>query len=337
MSQPVTRLEDLARMAGVSVSTASRALNDSPAVNARTKRLIWKLAREHDYPFRRNMPAGPIGAKATVSIVVPRPQGRAARLSDPFFFELLSGVSDAARDRGCDIHVSHVSPANFDDLHLAMTTHRADGVIFFGQSTLHAAFNQLAETEGRFVVWGAELPEQRYCSIGTDNVLGGQRATRHLIRLGRQRIIFLGQTDAPEAAQRHRGYRDALRAAGFDADADMHVQSQFSVESAEVSVEGLIRSGQQFDAVVAASDLIALGALRALRRAGLRAPQDVSVVGYDNIGFARYGSPALTTIDQDMETAGRLLLSKLLDGDPRTAPSPERLATELIVRESCGA
>ena len=79
MSRRTTRLEDLARMAGVSISTASRALNDSPAVNDRTKQAIWKLAREHDYPFRRYMPAGPIGAQGTIALVVPRPQGREGR------------------------------------------------------------------------------------------------------------------------------------------------------------------------------------------------------------------------------------------------------------------
>ena len=110
MSRRNTRLEDLAKLAGVSISTASRALNDSPAVNARTKQLIWKLAREHDYPFRRYMPAGPIGADGVIALVTPRPQGREGRLSDPFFLELLAGVGEAARERGCDVIMSHFAP-----------------------------------------------------------------------------------------------------------------------------------------------------------------------------------------------------------------------------------
>ena len=92
MSRKTTRLEDIARLAGVSIATASRALNDSPAVNDRTKQTIWKLAKEHDYPFRRHMPAGPIGAQGTIALVVPRPQGREGRLSDPFFLELLAAL-----------------------------------------------------------------------------------------------------------------------------------------------------------------------------------------------------------------------------------------------------
>lgn len=337
MSKRVTRLQDIARMAGVSVSTASRALNDSPAVNRRTKEAIWKLAREHDYPFRGSMPAGPIGAKATVSIVVPRPQGRDPRLSDPFFFELLSGLGDAARQRDCDIHISHVRPADYEGLHAAMTTHRAEGVVFVGQSTLHGAYNKLAEADGRFVVWGAELPEQSYCSIGSDNELGGRRATEHLIRLGRQRIAFLGLTEAPEVAQRYRGYCAAHAAAGLEVDPKLAAPAYFSIESAQGCVEAMISEGRRFDAIVAASDVIALGALKGLKRSGLSCPHDVAVLGYDNISFAAYGTPALTTVDQDMDKAGRLLLSKLLDRSGRNAASSERLATDLIIRESCGA
>ena len=336
MSRKTTRLEDLARMAGVSISTASRALNDSPAVNDRTKQAIWKLAREHDYPFRRYMPAGPIGAQGTIALVTPRPQGREGRLSDPFFLELLAGVGEAARERGCDLVMSHVSPANLDDLSVAMTTSRADGVIFLGQSTLHGAFNRMAETESRFVVWGAELPDQNYCSVGSDNINGGRRATAHLARLGRKRIVFLGDLDPPEAMQRQRGYAEALESAGLGVDPELIVAAHFEVESAEASVDSLLRRGLAFDGIVAASDLIALGAVRALLHAGLDVPKDVSVIGFDNVPFSRYSRPALSTIAQDTMKAGRLMVSKLLDSSGDRAGRSERIPTDLIVRETCG-
>jgi DNA-binding LacI/PurR family transcriptional regulator len=336
MTRRTTRLEDIAALAGVSISTASRALNDSPAVNARTKQLIWKLAREHDYPFRRYMPAGPIGATGTIALVVPPPQGREGQLDDPFFLELLAGISDAARERGCDLLVSHFTPANFDDLSAALTTSRADGVIFLGQSSLHHALNRLAASEARFAVWGAQLPDQAYCSVGSDNLAGGRRATLHLARLGRKRIVFLGDQEAPEVTQRVRGYLDALDQAGLAQDAELLVPAHFTVEAAEASVDALLASGMRFDGIVAASDLIALGAIRSLLHAGMKVPEDVSVVGYDDVPFARYSRPALTTVSQDTARAGRLLVSKLLgtgaSGDMRS----ERLPTELIVRESCG-
>jgi DNA-binding LacI/PurR family transcriptional regulator len=159
------------------------------------------------------MPAGPIGSEGSIAIVTPRTHGRPLPLSHPFFLELLASIGEAARDRGCDFTVSHTAPANYDDLFAAATTSRANGVIFLGQSNLHEAFNQLAGTDARFAVWGAQLAGQKYCSIGSDNLLGGRRATLHLARLGRKRIVFLGETD-PEALQRRAGYLDALRRAG---------------------------------------------------------------------------------------------------------------------------
>lgn len=337
MDKQATRLEDLAKMAGVSISTASRALNDSPAVNARTKQRIWKLARELDYPFRDYMPAGPIGAEATIAIVVPRPQSRNGRMADPFFFELLAGIGDAARERGCDILLSHIAPSSHEELATAMTTSRSDGVIFLGQSTLHEAFNRLADTEDRFVVWGAALPEQTYCSVGSDNVAGGKRATLHLARLGRRKIVYLGDTDAPEVAQRFRGYRMALEEAGIDYDDRLVVPSHFQVASARAVVESMIAQKLDFDGIVAGSDLIALGAIQAMRRAGVSVPQDVSVVGYDNVPFGTYAEVPLTTIDQDTAKAGRMLVAKLLDSSGVRGVDLDRIPAELIVRSSCGA
>ncbi|WP_084398895.1 LacI family DNA-binding transcriptional regulator [Henriciella aquimarina] len=331
-----TRLEDLAKRAGVSISTVSRALNDSPAINRRTKQAIWELARELDYPFRQRMPAGPIGAEATIAVVVPQPQARDGHIYDPFFFDLLAGVVEAARERNCDVLVSHITPTTYEDLAFAMSTSRADGVIFIGQSSLHVEFNRLAAKDSRFVVWGAELPEQSYCSIGSDNTMGGRRATSHLARLGREKILFLGDTEAPEAMQRYRGYLEGLERAGIEAQPDWYLPVHFEVESAEAAIHSLIEKGTPFDGIVAASDLIALGAIRAIQASGRSVPDDVSVVGYDNVPFSKLTKPSLTTISQDTEKAGRLLVSKLIDSQGGSRRS-ERSPTDLIVRESCGA
>jgi DNA-binding LacI/PurR family transcriptional regulator len=216
----------------------------------------------------------------------------------------------------------------------ATTTGRANGVIFLGQGALHDQFNRLAETDSRFVVWGAQIPGQKYCTVGTDNVLGGKRATQHLLKLGRKRILFLGGSD-PEAMQRHRGYTEALQEAGIRIDDALIGRVEFEAESAESAVDALATRKIPFDGIVAASDLIALGAIRALHRTGLQVPRDVSVVGYDNNLLSRLSTPTLSTVQQDIPKAGRVLVSKLLDwaGDV----SPEMLSTELIIRESCGA
>jgi len=327
-------LEKLAKLAKVSVSTVSRALNDHPSISNSTKKELWALARKHGYEFRRHMPASPIGAEGAITVVTPRVRGRPLPLSHPFFLELLASIGEAARDRGCDFTVSHLTPANYDDLVHATTTGRASGVIFLGQGTLHDEFNRLASTESRFVVWGAQFPGQKYCTVGTDNALGGRRATQHLIKLGRKRILFLGGSD-PEAMQRYRGYTEALQEAGMPIDDALSARVEFEAESAEAAVDRLLLLKIPFDGIVAASDLIALGGIRALHRKGIDVPGNISVVGYDNMLLSRLSTPTLSTVQQDIPKAGRLLVSKLLDwtGDPR----PEMLSTELIIRESCGA
>jgi len=259
MSRRSATLEDIAREAGVSISTVSRALNDSPSVKRRTKQQIWQIARAHDYEFRASMPSGPIGADATIAVVVPAPQARDSRVADPFFLELLAGIAEAARERNADLLISHLSPRASGDLDYAMSTSRATGVIFIGQSSLHHEFNTLAARDNRFVVWGAEFPDAQYCVIGSDNVAGGRRATAHLERLGRRRILFLGDTEAPEAEQRFRGYRQALEQAGLALDDGLLLPAQFEVHSAEAAVRSAIARGLRFDAVFAASDLIARG------------------------------------------------------------------------------
>ncbi|HUQ11646.1 MAG TPA: LacI family DNA-binding transcriptional regulator [Steroidobacteraceae bacterium] len=327
-------LERLAKLAKVSISTVSRALNDHPSISGATKKQLWALARKHGYEFRRHMPVSPIGAEGAIIVVTPRVRGRPLPLSHPFFLELLASIGEAARDRGCDFTVSHLTPANYEDLVHATTTGRANGVIFLGQGVLHEELNRLAETDSRFVVWGAQIPGQKYCTVGTDNLLGGKRATQHLIKLGRRRIVFLGGSD-PEASQRYRGFAEALQEADITLDDELVGRVEFEAESAEAAIDGLLRRKVPFDGVVAASDLIALGAIRALHRGQLDVPRDVSVVGYDNNLLSRLSTPTLSTVQQDIPKAGRVLVSKLLEwsGDAR----PEMLSTELIIRESCGA
>ena len=279
------------------------------------------------------MPKAPIGAEGSIAIVTPYMRGQPLPLSHPFFLEMLASIGEAARIHDCDFTVSHVSPSSYEDLVLATTTSRASGVIFLGQGALHHALNELADTNARFVVWGAHLPGQRYRSVGTDNQLGGKRAARHLARLGRRAIAFVGGND-PEGVQRRQGYRDALAASGLEADPRRCGVVEFELDSADIAVTRMLDSGVIIDGIVAASDLIALGAIRACRRRGLSVPDDVAVVGYDDMLLARLSTPTLTTIRQSTAEAGRLLVSSILD--PSSPRPSAHLQTELIVRESCG-
>jgi DNA-binding LacI/PurR family transcriptional regulator len=331
------RLEDLARIAGVSVATVSRALNDSPAVNRVTKRRVWKIARDHNYVLNQDMPLSMSGSQATIAIVIPPPHGREGRFSDPFYQEMISGVGEAARDMGCDLLLSHLTPRSQNDLVALMQNIKADGVIFLGQSYLHDRFNQLADTTRKFIVWGQALPGQKYCTVGSNNAQGGARATSHLARLGRQRIAYFGETEGSEMKLRFQGYLSALEEAGLSFDPRLVVQTHFELASAEAAALNLIQKGVEFDALFACSDIIAFGAIQGLTRAGRNVPQDVAVVGYDNIQLASLTRPALTTISQDMARAGKLMVSKLIGSISNDESHSEIVSTELVVRESCGA
>ncbi|GLQ21760.1 LacI family DNA-binding transcriptional regulator [Algimonas porphyrae] len=330
------RLEDIAQEAGVSIATVSRALSDNPAVSDKTKRRIWDLARRQGYNIRSQLGSGANVANR-LSVIIPKPQGRNGWMLDPFFQGLLGGIGEAARSLRCDYVVSHADPQNYDDLSRLLDNSRASGIIFLGQSFLHERLNRLVGHPMKFIVWGGQLPDQSYASVGSDNLRGGEMAAAHLARLGRTRIAFFGDTDAPEINQRYQGYRRALERFGISPDPDLVFPAHFEIESAANSTHALISRGTAFDAVVCASDLIAIGVIRALREQGRSVPQDVSVVGYDDIQLARYIEPPLTTIGQDLTLAGRLLVMKLLNADEPGDLRSERLPTELIQRESCGA
>lgn len=336
MSASIRKLGDLARIAGLSVATVSRALHNHPAVNRETKNRIVQLAIEHGFPFQRYAPLESSGTGPSIAVVIPPPLARQPRLSDPFLMELLAGIGEAGQAQGCDIIVSHMTPANYSDLSQFMRRSRANGVIYLGQSSLHDSFNALVDLDPRFAVWGAEVDNQRYCSVGSDNRNGGMRATRHLLRLGRQRIAFLGSPLNMEIQQRYEGYAQAFDEVGRAPDPTLVIDSYYDLTSAECAVEAFILSGAKFDAIVAASDILGFGAIRALNRSRLRVPDDVAVVGYDNVSFGRYVHPAVSTISQDVQKAGQLFISKLINASKTSPPLSERIATDLIVRESCG-
>jgi len=336
-SQIPHRLEDLAALAGVSVSTVSRALNNSSLVSERTKKKIFKLARAYNYAGKVQPPLQASGAEKTISVIIPPPQGRDTRLSDPFILDLIGGIGDALKERNVDLLISHLTLTDTANAMELVTSGRCDGLIVLGQSTLHQQLNELAAYGVPFVAWGASLPDQAYCSVGSDNFQGGKRATNHLIRMGRRRIAFLGDAAALECKQRFEGYQAALEEHGIAYDSELVLPAHFFPESAMESVDVLLEQGVDFDGLFAASDMIAIGAMRALANAGKQVPEDVSVIGYDDVLVAGYSSPALTTIRQDVVKAGRLVVSKLmrlLDGEKVQS---SRLPTDLIVRESCGS
>lgn len=333
------KLEDLARYAGVSVSTVSRALTSHPAVNAETRDRIAALALEHGYtPAPRRARTAPSPDSLTgISVVLAPALQAVPRPFDPFSLALIGGIGAAMRERGLPLTISPAVPDDRASLSRMLEADRSEGLIMFGQRELHTALNELARTSRPFVVWGADAPDQLYCSVGSDNLRGGQRATSHLLRLGRLRPAFIGTVSTIELQQRRQGYVTAMEEAGLDIDPMMMRECALDPGAAMEVVDDMLDRGVTMDSIVAASDLVALGAIRALARRGMRVPEDVAVVGYDDIEIAEHAHPSLTTIRQDTGKAGRLLVGKLMSMLEGNRPGSERLPTELIVRESCGA
>lgn len=334
----LSRMEDLAELAGVSISTVSRALNNSTLVSEKTKAKIHTLARQHDYQGRVAFSkALGISSAPVINLIRPPAHSGDGRVSDQFLMQLTGGIADAAREFDCDLLISAAYPEDDTAFEALADSDRSDGLIIIGQAPFHALYNRLAMRGAPIVVWGGHTADQAYPCVGSDNVMGAKRATRHLLRSGRQKIAFLGDTGAPEVLLRLKGYKDALFEQGFIAKQSMIRHTHFYLQSAFDAVDALIAEEEDIDAIVAASDVLAMGAIRALTQQGKRVPDDIAVVGYDDINMAQLTDPPLTTIRQDVRMAGRLLVGKLLRLLKGDHVRSEMLAPELIVRRSCGA
>jgi DNA-binding LacI/PurR family transcriptional regulator len=184
------------------------------------------------------------------------------------------------------------------------------------------------------VVWGAKLPDQRYCTVGGDNHLGGALATRHLLEIGRQQIAIIGDWSTPEGRLRYEGYHQTLMNTGLAPNPVLEVALGVGRDSHREAAQRLIASGHKFDGLFCLSDAIAMAAINSLTEHGLRVPTDVAVVGYDDISLARFYTPSITTIRQDREQGGRLMVEKLLAMIDGERVDSGFLPTDIIVRNS---
>jgi DNA-binding LacI/PurR family transcriptional regulator len=330
------KMSDIARLAGVSPSTVSRALAGSPLVTAAKREEIHRLARERGYVVNSTARNLRLQRTQTLGVVIPLAHETSQPLSDPFFMEMLGHLADAITQRGYGMFLQKIVPPMDDWLPNLIGSQRADGIIVIGQSTEHAALEAAALVYKPLVVWGGHFAAQSYCTVGTDNVGGALAAVEHLIRLGRKRIVFVGDPAVPEIGLRYEGYRLAHERAPRLRAPPHLVPAHLTADTAYEAVRAFIGSGGGFDAVFGATDVIAMSALRALTASGLNVPRDVSVVGFDDIALASHANPPLTTVRQDLERGARtlvdLLFRRMAGEDTPSATMP----AELVVRESSG-
>ena len=328
------QMADIARLAGVSVSTVSRALNGSTLINAETRQRIEQLARSLNYSINLSAQNLRLQKNQTVAVVVPYDAQSRQHISDPFFLSIVGSIADALTDRGYDMLLSRVDAEALDSAASLYDSGKAIGIVIIGQWRHHDQLNELAARKVPVVVWGGQLPQQLYCSVGGDNVGGGLLATRHLLHQGRKRIVFLGDAQLPEVQLRRQGYVQALQEAGVAVDARLELPVPFEIVAAREALDRLCASRTRFDGVVACSDLLALQAVQAVRVAGRDVPRDVAVVGYDDMPVATYSDPPLTTVHQPVGLAGAELVDALLALLRGERAAPRTLPVHLVVRDS---
>ena len=324
----VRTITDLARLAGVSPGTVSRALAGKSLVNARTREKIVDLAREHG--FRPNQMASGLRRQRTGVIGVAIPLGHDVRqqISDTFFMTLLGHLADELTLGGYDLMLRRVVPADDPDwLDRFIGSGMIDGVIVVGQSDQFERIEEIADGYLPMVVWGNHQEGQRHCVVGTDNRLGGRLAAERLIAAGARSIAFLGDTGPTEFAARHAGARDVADRLG----AGIRVlPTHLSPDRAraEIAVH-LDRMGRDWEGIFAATDTLAAICLAELRERGIAVPQDIKVVGFDDLPIAGQTVPPLTTVRQDIAGGARglvqLLLRRLAGEDTESLVLPPHL------------
>lgn len=326
------QMTDIARLAGVSASTVSRALSGSPLIPEVTRTRITELANSLGY--RINVGAANLRKRDVQTIGVVILGDSMQLISDPFLLSILGSVADTLDERGMSMLLARLKDNRMHVLSDMVHSGQVAGVIVIGQLTMHDYLNELTRKGFPMVVWGANLPDALYPVVGGDNAMGGYLATRHLIEHGCQRIAFFGDASHPEAGQRYVGYVRALQEAGIERDPRLLQSFLFGDSRIRQVIDDWLDQQLSFDAIFASSDVTAISLIGALTERGIAVPSRVRLVGYDDIALAEHVHPTLTTIRQPTGQAGRALVDLLYEA---LAGQPRRnivLPAELIVRES---
>ena len=338
-------IRELARRSGVSIATVSRALNGRAEVSSDTRARIVKLARELGYS--PNSAARTLARQRSNTIGLVWDTGYHAQgRRHPFLADLVVGLKAALTADGYHLLLPSTDPAAIADpetyIRLARQ-HHLDGVIVMGVDEHLPAVAALVGSDVPCVAFDLVVQGPRSGYVTSDNRAGAASAVRHLHDLGHRRIATItGPLDLPPAAERLEGYRRELDRLGLPYQPELVVEGDFFSPSGHAAALRLIELPEPPTAVFVAGDEMAMGALRALVDSGRRVPEDIALVGFDDIEAAALVRPGLTTVAQDKDAFGNAAAAELIAlmgsvADPGGPREPRVLATHLVVRESCGA
>jgi DNA-binding LacI/PurR family transcriptional regulator len=332
---------DIAQRAGVSQPTVSRALRGDPSVSEPTRKRIEAIAQELNYTVDKNASSLRRRAANTLALLFFEDPTPDDSMINPFFLSMLGSITRTCALRGYDLLISFQQLSSnwhvdYED------SHKADGIILLGYGDYedyHAKLEQLVSQGTHFVRWGFVQQGQPGTTIGCDNFKGGYDATQHLIGHGRRSIAFLGDASShyPEFHDRYRGCVEAQKTSGQSIQHALQVDALNTEQSGYDAAIILLARQIEFDAIFAASDLIAIGAIRALTERGLSVPGDVALIGFDDIPAASLAHPPLTTVQQDYRRAGEVLVDALLKQIRNQKADTAVLPAKLVVRKSCGS
>ncbi|MDN3652490.1 LacI family DNA-binding transcriptional regulator [Thalassotalea ponticola] len=329
---------DIAYKAGVSQSTVSRALRNSPLVSEKTRQKIQAIAKELNYTVDKHASSLRSQTSRTIALLLFEDPTSDESQINPFFMTMLGSITRVSTERGYDLLVSFQRMDS--DWHSDYKdSNKADGLILLGYGDYvdyRDKLVQLHQQGTHFVRWGAEVEGMNIATLGCDNMQGGYQVTQHLLADNRRHCAFIGTAShrAPEFFDRYKGHCKALQEAGIEVSASMQKDAISTEEAGFNATAQLLASNQPVDAIFAASDLIAIGALRAIRERGLRVPDDIAVAGFDDIAVAQFTRPSLTTAKQNTLLAGEMLVDNLIELINGRPPETILLPSELVVRES---
>ncbi|MFN4020982.1 MAG: LacI family DNA-binding transcriptional regulator [Erythrobacter sp.] len=329
----VRTITDLARIAGVSPGTVSRALAGKSLVNTRTREKIEAIAREHG--FRPNQMASGLRRQKTgvIGVVIPLGHDTRQQISDGFFMTLLGFLADELTAHSYDLMLRRVVPDDDADwLDRFIGSGMIDGVIVIGQSDQFARIEDVADGYRPMVVWGNHTEGQRHCVVGTDNRLGGRMAAERLIAAGARHLAFLGDIGPMEFAARFAGAQDAAQRLGVSL-AALPTHLSPARAGTEIAEHLAVHAGK-IDGIFAATDTLAALCLTELRARGIAVPEDIRLVGFDDLPFARQTVPALSTIRQDIAAGARGLVQLLLRRLAGEETESLILPPQLVIRQS---
>ncbi|MGO1120609.1 LacI family DNA-binding transcriptional regulator [Rhodovibrionaceae bacterium A322] len=334
--KPAT-IEDVARLADVSIATVSRVVHSPDKVAERTRLKVQEAIARSGYA--PNVLARNLRRRSSGMILVLLPD-----IGNPFFSSILSGIESLARQAGYGVIIGNTdNRPDKEEVYLSyLRGNQADGVILLTGHLPHGATVADLPTLPPMVALSERVSGDVVPFVGIENVSAAQMATDHLLALGHRRIAHVKGPEGNILTDRRlQGYQQALQAAGIAPDAALVVPGAFSIESGRQAVELLWQQSPRPTALFCASDEIAIGALLELTRKGVSVPQEVSVVGFDDIQFASCTTPPLTTLHQPREQMGQAAMSLLLElladdrkGGTRPARAPVLLPAELVQRQS---